>query len=164
MALIAHYIYIIVHSSVDRHLGCFFILATVHNAAVNIGVHVSFWINVAFLRTIHSLPQWLYQFNAMKSVQGFPFLYILTNSSYGLWALEDGLSSCGTPAWLLCGIWNLPGPGIKPLSPAPAGGFLSIVTKGKSRRINIVKTSILPQIICRFNAIPIKITWHFSQN
>ena len=164
MTLIAHYIYIIVHSSVDGYLRCFCILVTVNNAAVNIGVHVSFWINVAFLRKIHSLPQWLHQFNATKSVQGFPFLYILTNSSYGSWALEHGLSSCGTPAWLLCGIWNFPGPGTKPLLPASAGGFLSIVPKGKSGRINIVKTSTLPKIICRFNVIPIKIPWHFSQN
>ena len=165
MALIVHYIFIIVHSSADRYLGCFYILATVNNAAVNIyAVHISFWINIAFLRNIHSLPQWLYQFNATKIVQGFPFLYILTNSSYGSWALEHGLSSCGTPAWLLCGIWNLPGPGIKPLSPASAGGFLSTVPKGKSGRMNNIKTSILSKIICRFSAILIKIPWHFSQN
>ena len=31
-----------IHSSVDRHLGCFHVLATVNSAAVNIGVHVSF--------------------------------------------------------------------------------------------------------------------------
>ena len=29
------------HSSVDGHLGCFLILATVHSAAMNTGVHVS---------------------------------------------------------------------------------------------------------------------------
>ena len=32
--------------SVDRHLGCFYVLAIVNNAARNIGVHVSFWISV----------------------------------------------------------------------------------------------------------------------
>ena len=33
-----------IHSSVDRHLGCFHVLAIVNSAAVNIGVHVSFQI------------------------------------------------------------------------------------------------------------------------
>ena len=31
-----------IHSSVNRHLGCFHVLAIVNSAAVNIGVHVSF--------------------------------------------------------------------------------------------------------------------------
>ena len=39
------YIYKI-HSSVDRHLGHFHVLAVVNSAATNIGVHVSFQIMV----------------------------------------------------------------------------------------------------------------------
>ena len=35
-----------IRSPVDRHLGCFHVLAIVNSADVNIRVHVSFWITV----------------------------------------------------------------------------------------------------------------------
>ena len=35
-----------IHSSVDGHLGCFSVLVIVNSAAVNTGLHVSFWIIV----------------------------------------------------------------------------------------------------------------------
>ena len=44
-----------------------------------------------------------------------------------------GLSSCGARAQLLCSMWDLPGPGIEPLSPALAGGFSTIAPPGKSQ-------------------------------
>ena len=44
-------------------------------------------------------------------------------SSCGLWALEHRLSSCGTRASLLRGMWDLPRPGLEPVSPALAGRF-----------------------------------------
>ena len=34
------------------------------------------------------------------------------------WTLEHGLSGCGTWAWTLHGMWNLPRPGIELVSPA----------------------------------------------
>ena len=53
----------------------------------------------------------------------------------GIWAsvvVARGLSSCGSRAWLLCGMWDLPGPGIETVSPELAGGFLTTVPPGKS--------------------------------
>ena len=52
--------------------------------------------------------------------------------SRGSWAQECRLSSCDTRASLLHSMWDLPGSGIKPMSPALAGGFLSIALPGKS--------------------------------
>ena len=54
-------------------------------------------------------------------------------SSCSLRALEHGLSSYGARAQLLRGMWDLPGPGLKPVSPALAGGFLTTAPPGKSR-------------------------------
>ena len=52
-------------------------------------------------------------------------------SSCGSWALERRLSSCGARAQLLSGMWDLPGPGLEPMSPALAGRFLTTVPPGK---------------------------------
>ena len=52
-------------------------------------------------------------------------------SRCGSRALEHRLSSCGTRAQLLCGMWDLPRPGIEPVSPALAGRFLTTVPPGK---------------------------------
>jgi len=41
--------------------------------------------------------------------------------------LEHRLSSCGTWAYM----WDLPGPGIKPMSPALAGRFFTIESPEK---------------------------------
>ena len=54
-------------------------------------------------------------------------------SSCGSRALECRLSSCGAWAQLLCGMWDPPGPGPEPMSPALAGEFLTTVPPGKPR-------------------------------
>ena len=51
--------------------------------------------------------------------------------SCGSRALERRHSSCGARAQLLHGLWDLPGPGLKPVSPALAGGFLTTAPPGK---------------------------------
>ena len=53
-------------------------------------------------------------------------------------AVASGLSSCGTRAQLLCGMWDLPGPGIEPVSRALAGGRLSTALPGKSQILFIL--------------------------
>ena len=49
----------------------------------------------------------------------------------GAWALERRLSSCGAQAQLLCSMWDLPEPGLEPVSPALADGCLTTVPPGK---------------------------------
>ena len=41
------------------------------------------------------------------------------------------LSSCGSWAQLLCGMWDLPRPGLEPVSPALAGRFSTTAPPGK---------------------------------
>ena len=41
------------------------------------------------------------------------------------------LSNCGSRAQLLCGMWDLPGPGLEPMSPALAGGLPTTAPPGK---------------------------------
>ena len=43
------------------------------------------------------------------------------------------LSSCGSRAQLLCGMWDLPRPGLEPVSPALAGRLLTTAPLGKPR-------------------------------
>ena len=41
------------------------------------------------------------------------------------------LSNCGSRAQPLRGMWDLPGPGLEPVSPALAGGFPTTAPPGK---------------------------------
>ena len=53
-------------------------------------------------------------------------------SSCGSQALEHRISSCGARVYLLRSMWDLPGPGIEPVSPVLADGFLTTAPPGKS--------------------------------
>ena len=52
------------------------------------------------------------------------------------------LSSCGSRAQLLRGMWDLPGPGLEPVCPALAGRFSTTAPPGKPSDIHI---------LCSFN-------------
>ena len=50
----------------------------------------------------------------------------------GSWALEHRHSRCGTQAYLPSGMWDLPRPGIEPMSPVLAGRFFTTEAPAKS--------------------------------
>ena len=69
------------------------------------------------------------------SVSGFS---CCTAQAPGKWVslvAACGLSRGGSPAQLLLSMWNLPGPGIEPVSPALAGRLLSTISPEKSHTI-----------------------------
>ena len=76
----------------------------------------------------------LQQLQHVGSVVAAHGLQAVDFNSCGLLALEHRLSSCAR-AQLLCSMWDLPGPGLKPMSPALAGRFLTTAPPGKSSRI-----------------------------
>ena len=49
------------------------------------------------------------------------------------------LSNCGSRAQLLCGMWDLPRPGLEPVSPALAGRFSTTAPPGKPLECFLLK-------------------------
>ena len=64
-------------------------------------------------------------------------------SSCGSRALECRLGSCGSRAQFLRGMWDLPRPGLEPVSPALAGRFLTTAPPRKSQDYNILNHRFL---------------------
>ena len=55
------------------------------------------------------------------------------------------LSSCGSWAQLLCGMWDLPRPGLEPVSPALAGRFSTTAPPGKPHQVLFCRPKDHPQ-------------------
>ena len=68
----------------------------------------------------------------------------------GARALEHRLSSCGARAFLLRGMWDLPGLGLELVSPALAGGFLTTVPPGKPYTLSLplLLGYTIPRMVC----------------
>ena len=49
------------------------------------------------------------------------------------------LSNCGSRAQLLRGMWDLPRPGLEPVSPALAGRFSTTAPPGKPCKVDFIK-------------------------
>ena len=60
---------------------------------------------------------------------GFSLRWLLLLQSTG--SGRAGFSGCGAWAWLLRGMWDLPRPGLKPVSPALGGRFPTTAPPGK---------------------------------
>ena len=77
------------------------------------------------------------------SERGLLFVAVRRLQAHRLQQLQRvGLSGCGTWAQLLRGMWDLPRPGIKPVSPALPGGFVTTAPPGKSPEICSLRGSI----------------------
>ena len=85
---------------------------------------------------------------------GFSLRWLLQLQSTG--SRRRGFSSCGARAQLLRSMWDLPGPGLEPMSPASAGGFLTTAPPGKSHAVplDLVCGKVLYLMaLCTLNSI-----------
>ena len=97
-----------------------------------------FWSALGFRRCVRafsSCGEWELLFVAVRGL-----LIAVVSLCCRAWVLSlrasvvaaRGLSSCGALAQLLRGMWDPPGPGLEPVSPALASGFLTTAPPGKS--------------------------------
>ena len=59
-------------------------------------------------------------------------------------------SSCGSRAQLLSGMWDLPRPGLEPVSPALAGRFLTTAPPGKPLDYFMIQKKVVNTFRCRY--------------
>ena len=79
---------------------------------------------------------------------GFSMRWLLLLQSAGSRAQD---CSCGAWASLLRGLWDLPGSGIKPMSPTLAGEFFTTEPAGKPKNtsISFQQTPKVASVLCR---------------
>ena len=85
--------------------------------------------------------------------EGFSLRWLLLLQSMG--SRHAGFSSCGTRAELLRGMWDLPGPGLEPVSPALAGRFSTTAPPGRPHSWLFEEPpSCCPQQLHHFTFLP----------
>ena len=95
-----------------------FVLVVISGGSALVAVH-GFLIMVASLVAQHGLQGvWA----SVTVVHGL--------SSCGSWAQKNRLNSCGTWVQLFHSMWDLPGPGVKPVFPALVGDSLPLSHQG----------------------------------
>ena len=98
-------------------------------------VFICFWLCWVFV-AVHRLSLVVLSRGSSLVCMGFSFWWLLLLQSTG--SRMQGfagreLTGCGAQAQLPRGTWNLPRPGIKPVSPALADRFLTTGPPGKSQ-------------------------------
>ena len=81
--------------------------------------------------------QQLWHAGSVVVARGLQSAVVVARGLQHLW--RTGFSSCGTRAQLLRGMWDLPGPGLEPVSPELAGRFLTTASPGKSPEFQFCK-------------------------
>ena len=74
------------------------------------------------------------------------------------------LSSCGSRAQLLRGMWDLPRPGLEPVSPALAGRFSTTEPPGKPHASAFLCFSEQQESSKIFPTLQVKLTNHYTEN
>ena len=120
-----------IHSSVDGHLDCFHVLATINRTVINIGVHISFWIMAfsiympkrvivgsyrssifSFLRNLHIvLHRSCASLHSTNNVGGVPF-HVEHLLMYLLIIRMTSFSSVSQSCLTLCNPMNCSTPGL----------------------------------------------------
>ena len=91
--------------------------------------------SLLLLKLLSNCREW----GLLQLCTGFSLWWLLLLQStgsraHGFQKLQHRLSSCGARAQLICSMWDLPRPGIKPVSLASADSFFTTEQPGKPCR------------------------------